>query len=140
MIPIAAAIVERLSGMDYLQRTLAKYGDSKGLAIFTASSIPEDATYPYVWSPAEYQAIDYDAKNAALATLFRDVSVYAIDAGSDQVVEELAWCIRRALHKQPLRLDVDQNVVLNAAPPIVAPTADGILGRLVQLRLVISEG
>ena len=136
--PLSAAIVERLAGMDLLQRKLARYADQ--LAIFTAKSVPEKTGYPYVWSPAQYSAEDGDAKNSAILTLHRDVGVYALDEGSDALVEELAWCIRRALHKQPLRLDVDQNVVLNAAPPIVAPTGDGVLGRLVQLRLVISEG
>jgi hypothetical protein len=137
-IELSAAIVNRLCGQDYLLRTLSTYRNAP--AIFTAASIPEDTAYPYVWSPSEYSSQDDDAKNAAVFTLHRDVNVYVRDEGTESVLDELAAAIRRALHKAPLRLGVDKNVVLNAAPPIVAPTADGVIGRLVQLRLLISEG
>lgn len=135
---LSSAIVERLAGMDLLQRSLSTYQGRP--AIFTARSIPEGAQYPYVWSPDVHAAVDDDVKNARLWTAFRDVWVCCQDDGSDALVDQLAWCVRSALHKVPLRLEVDENVVLNAAPPIVAPTSDGVLGRIVQLRLLISEG
>jgi hypothetical protein len=63
-----------------------------------------------------------------------------LDEGTEETLDKLGWAIRNALHKRPLALGPDKNVVLDAAPPIVAPTGDGVLGRLVQLRLLISEG
>ena len=138
MIGLAAALVNRLSTSDVLQRKLAVY--ERVPAIFTATRIPENCGYPYVWTPGEYSSVDDAVKNARLSEIHRDVSVYTLDEGSDALVEELAWAIRNVLHKAPLRLGADENVVLNAAPPIVAPTGDGVLGRLVQLRFVISEG
>lgn len=137
-VELASALVNRLSGSDVLLRGLAKYEGAP--AIFTAASIPEDADYPYVWAPSEHGSADDDVKNGNVLTLHRDVMVVDLDRGTEKLLDELAEAIRRMLHKAPLALGVDKNVVLNAAPPIVAPTSDGVIGRLVQLRLVISEG
>jgi hypothetical protein len=137
-VDLTACLIERLGTSEMLRRELGEY--QKGPAIFSGSLIPEDAPYPYVWLSPVVSSQDDDTKNANVYTLFCDVGAYVQDEGTEKLVDQLGWELRRLLHKKPLRLGVEENVVLNAAPPIVAPTGDGVLGRLVQLRVLISGG
>jgi len=115
---------------------VSTYGSAP--AVFTSSWVPEDATGTYIWTPPTISDIAYDTKTTRGREIHRQVGCYAEDTGSDLAIETLAEAVRTVFHRQTVNVG-QVNYHCTASGPTQAPTGEGIVGRIVTIRLIYQE-
>jgi len=108
-------------------------------AVFTNDHVPTDATLPFLVTAGEIGAAPFDTKTSTGRDVLRDIGCYAEDDGSPAVVEAIAERVRVLFHRHRLTVSGGHTIIAAADPPIKAPTEDGIVGRIVQVRLVVMD-
>lgn len=136
MLNLTAAVEARLKADIPLAALLAQYqGDP---AIFTSWPVPADAERPYVVTAGHVADVDNDADGISLRTIVRDVACYGDNRGSAKEIEEIAEAVRSALHGQIFTIDGGHLLVCRCAGPIVAPTDDRVIGRIVTASFLVN--
>lgn len=118
-----------------LTGALASYGGAP--AIFTQPQAPDDATLGYVTVSAPVASEPEDTKDRDGIDVDLDVGVYFTNAGSDAAVNEAARRVKRLLHRRRLAVSGYTVIVAVARAPVVAPTDDTVVGRLVRARYML---
>jgi hypothetical protein len=115
---------------------ISTYGSAP--AVFTSSHVPEDVSGTYIWTPPNLSDIAYDTKTTTGRDIHRQVGCYATDTGSDLAIENLAEAVRTVFHRQTVNVG-QVNYHCTASGPTEAPTGEGIVGRIVTIRLIYQE-
>ena len=133
---VSSAFYNMLALDSDISSLVATYGGSP--AVFTSSRVPEDATLAYIWSPPSISDVPFDSKTTTGREIHRQIGCYAEDTGSDLAIEELAEVVRSVFHRQTVNVG-QVNYHCTASGPIVAPTGEGIVGRIITIRLIYQE-
>jgi len=140
---ITQGIYDKLAGDSVLTGLLATYGSDSppAPAIFTSFPVPPDAVRPFIFTEGEVAAGGFDELAGDLGLdVIRDVAAYANNTGSALAIEAIAQRIRTVLHRQPLTIPNGSHVMtICVSGPVVAPTDDTLVGRLLSFRIVAME-
>jgi len=108
-------------------------GESGGTpAVFTSRTVPEDAELPYILTTGNVTQVPFESKQLRGWEVTRDIGCYAKDLGSDALVEQIAERVRALFHRQSLAIGAGA-IIAFCVGPFVAPTGDGVTGRIVQV-------
>jgi len=140
---ITQAIYDKLAGDSILTGLLATYGSDSppAPAIFTMFPVPPDAARPYIFTEGEDAVGNFDELAGDLGLdVIRSVAAYADNTGSALPIEAIARRIRTVLHRQSLVIPNGSHVqTICVSGPVVAPTDDTLVGRLLSFRIVAME-
>lgn len=132
--PWAQAIYTRLSGDATLVAMLGTRGIPARPAIFTFWPAPADAVAAlYVVAAGNVSNQPQDTKTTLGRTVVRDVFVYGPNVGNVTAIEAAAERIRGLLHRYCLTVTGYRVYIAVADGPIVAPTGDDMVGRVVTV-------
>ncbi|OFW99177.1 MAG: hypothetical protein A3E78_14205 [Alphaproteobacteria bacterium RIFCSPHIGHO2_12_FULL_63_12] len=137
MIDVSRAIFDRLTGSPDLAALISTYASAP--AIFTATPIPADATYPIIVSSGNVSDSSSDNKTGRGREITRDVFVYAEEVSSASSVEEIAGTVLNLLRVAPLTVPEGIAIVLGVNGPIEVDAPDGFQGRALTVRLLVEE-
>lgn len=148
---LTQAIYDALSGDATLVALLATYGSDSppAPAIFTSWPVPANATRPYIVSAGETGVSNFDElaptggesppTHLGLDAL-RDVHCYADNDGSASTIEAIARRIRKVLHRTALTVPNGSHIMTQCVSgPVLAPTDDSLVGRMLTFRIVAME-
>jgi len=107
-------------------------------AIFTGQYVPENASLPYIHTRGVVSDTPFDTKDMTGREIIRDIGCYAEDTGSDKAIEELAEAVRSFFHRRSFSIGTGMVLCL-ADGPRIAPTGEGVTGRIVSVRLIYHE-
>jgi hypothetical protein len=130
------AIYDVLAGDSLLAGLLAPFG--AGSAIFTAKTVPPDASRPYIWTYGDVSDVEDEgssAKDLVCRSVTRDIWIVADDDGSEDPIMEIANRVRDLLHRTVLAIGTS-NMKTAAAGPRVGPSEGEITARIVTVSFV----
>jgi len=134
---LTQAIYARLVGDAELVSMLAEY---EGLpAVFTDENVPENATLPFAWTSGEVAAVPDDTKLQEGRQIMRDIGFYARRTGSAEEVEAIAERGRALFHRHAIAISDSRTIVAWCSGPVVAPTDNNVIGRIVTVHLRIEK-
>jgi hypothetical protein len=136
MLNVTRSIVDRLKSDATVSYLVATYRGEP--AIFSAWPVPADAARPYIVTDGNVTDDDDDADSVSLRTITRDIACYADNKGSARDVEDIAEAVRSALHGVSFAVDGGRLLVCRCTGPVVAPTDNRVLGRVVTVSLLIN--
>lgn len=103
-------------------------------AVFTAE-VPEDAPDTFIHlSRGNVSDLPFDTKTWIGREIVRDVYCYGPDTGSDVAIDNLAEAVRAVLHRASFSLG-SGTIICEAGGPIIAPTGENVVGRVVSVRI-----
>lgn len=138
---ITQAVYTRLSQDAELTTLLSVYNGRP--AIFTQEDVPGNAIYPYVVSAGEITNVPWYTKDSFGEDVMRDIRCYDAATKGSVLIETIADRIKTLFRPEtPLEFPVGSRrkaVVSEARGPIVAPTDQTTQGRVVTIRLLLTE-
>jgi len=108
-------------------------------AVFFAKAVPEDATYPYIWSPGRVATSITDTKSAIGESLLMDLFVVMEESGSLKTLQEITRKLKAALHRQTLTLTGGNQVLSLVSGPVPAPLTESLVGTVLTLEYQFFE-
>lgn len=112
--------------------------DDGDLAVFVQSPVPGEAQRPYCAVSAPMSANGFDTKTRIGAEWMLDIGVYCDNTGSLTQINALADRIFRLLRytgQSALEIDGFSVVLCRVNWPIVAPTDETLVGRIIMLQV-----
>jgi hypothetical protein len=132
---LTAACIARLIGSTDL---VGLVGTFKGQpAIFGKRPVPQGALRPYISLGPVVASTAFDTKDRQGRRIARDIGCYIDDAGVADPVDEMAELVRDLFHRYALPVNGFDTLVTVASGPIVAPTDETVLGRLVMVEWLV---
>lgn len=129
-------IFEELAADSVLSARLSEYAG--GPAVFSGDRIPEDASLPYIWIRVPSDA-PWDTKDIPGRDVLVDLGCYGKDTGSSEETDALAAAARDVFRRRdPFPIGTGSVLCLWAGT-LPAPTGQGVVGRIVTIRLVWQE-
>lgn len=107
--------------------------------IFTDGPIPGDAPMPLIVSIGEISHEPFDTKTDLGREIRRDIACYAKATGSAVTIEAIAERIRFLFHRVALSIPNLSTILCVTTGPIVAPTDETVVGRILTVRYVGQE-
>ncbi len=133
---LEAAIYDYLAADFRLTDQLKTYRSAP--AIFTESSIPEDADFPYVVVNS-VSDVPLDTLAEEGRQVVRDIGCYCEYTGSSQQVNQIAERVRALFHRQSIPVDGYSNYITTIVGMILAPTDRNVVGRIVSVRFSLEK-
>ncbi len=141
MSALTQAFFDRLSQDFELTSQLSTFAGRP--AIFTQDDVPGGAVYPYVVTAGEITNNPWYSKDSYGSDVRRDIRVYDDAQTGSKRVEDIADRIARLFRPDnPLTFPSGSglsSIVTEARGPIVAPTDPTSHGRIVMVRLLLTE-
>lgn len=132
-----AAIYNKIVADTSLTADLATYEGNP--AVFFASKVPENATYPYIWSPGRVATSITDTKSAIGESLMMDLFIVTEETGSIKTLHEITRKLKAALHRQTMTLTGGNQVLSLVSGPVPAPLAENLAGTILTLEYQFFE-
>lgn len=140
MTEVTQALYTTLTGDGTLAGLLAKYpAQSTTPAVFTKRPVPADAVMPYVVAEGELADEPFDSKTRQGREVFRDIGCFTAAREDDgDKVDQIAARVRALLHRVPVAVAGFGTLLTSVSGPVVAPTGDGVCGRILTVRLMLT--
>jgi len=132
-----AAIYNGIIADTTLTAKLATYKTKP--AVFFSLKVPEDASYPYIWSPGRVATSITDTKQCIGESFLMDLFVVMEDTGSLALLQEITRKLKAALHRKDLTLTGGNQVLCLVSGPVPAPLAETLVGTILTLEYQFSE-
>lgn len=136
MLNLSLALHARLADDASIRSMVAEYRGAP--AIFTSVTVPSDASRPYIIISGSASDIDDGADDVELRSIERDIGCYADNTGSIAFIDELAEAVRASLHGSSFTIGDKRVLVCRCSGPLVAPTDDSVVGRIVTAAFLIN--
>lgn len=137
---VTKAVFDLLVADTALGTMLAKYQGAP--AVFSEDQVPEDASFPYLVVPGEFETAAFDSKTTLGRDSYRDIRIYddrqRDPALGSRLVDQVAERVRTLLHRTPPSISGFDGVLAGVRGPIRADE-DDVFGRIVTLRLILEE-
>lgn len=141
MSAITQAVFDRLSQDSELTVQLGTFNGRP--AIFTQEDVPGGATYPYVVSAGEITNNPWYSKDSYGSDVRRDIRCYDDAQQGSKRIEDIADRIARLFRPDnPLTFPAGSglaSIVTETRGPLIAPTDPTSHGRIVMIRLLLTE-
>lgn len=120
-----------------LTALLATY--STAPAVFFSSRVPEDATYPYIWSPGRVGTSITDTKDQIGENFLMDLMVVIQQTGSTKVLNQITRILKSTLHRKATTLTGGNHVGSLVSGPVPAPLTEDLVGTVLTLEYEFFE-
>ena len=141
MSAITQAVFNRLSQDAELVSQLSLFAGRP--AIFTQEDVPGGALYPYIVTAGEITNNPWYSKDSFGSDVRRDIRCYDDAQQGSKRIEDIADRIARLFRPEtPLTFPAGSglaSVVTDARGPVIAPTDPTSHGRIIMVRLLITE-
>ena len=108
-------------------------------AIFTGDRIPKNAELPYITISGNITGDADDTKTTEGRDIVRDIACWDTESGSSVIVEGIAERVHDLLHRATLTITGHTNWLTEASPPISTPPEEGVIGRIITIRIRTEE-
>ena len=149
---LTTPVVDRLLASTNVTDYVADYDPDVGggpfAGVFSTDLIPGDADFPYVWTAGDVDDTPESVKNTEIRRVLRDIGVYnevkdGDTAALDQVAEKIRNLFERGnLATHPagaMTIPGFKIITMETSGPVVAPTDDELMGRIITLILVLQD-
>lgn len=137
---LSDAVYDRLTdaGTDEGAALAGLLADYQGTpAVFANQTVPDDAERMWVQIGPVLIAEPFDTKDRDGIDASIDIGIYADNAGDDSDVNTAAKMVQRLLHRHRLAVSGYSVLVAEARKPVLAPTDETVVGRVVSARWLL---
>jgi len=132
---ITKAIYDRLASDAALVAWAATYGGGPG--IFTEKKVPEDAHFPFVWSPDNIADTPVGNKLQPAREIYRDIWFCERRTGDASSLRNAALRGRNLFDRPLMSVEGGTTIISSCSGPIPGETDDNIDALIITVRLVI---